>query len=75
MSAFESVLGQCFIMKSLGRFRIQGKTELFVPIKFKAGLGERVITVACTRSLASNVCSMSRNLVGDDPLPDIFLVR
>ena len=75
MSALESVLWKRFIMKSLGRFRIQGETELLVPIKFKASSGECVITIAGPGSLAGNVRSVGGDLVGNDPLPDIFLVR
>src|SRR5207244_12890591 len=57
------------------RVRIERKGELPFPIELVAGIAERVVTVLCTRPMTGNVSSVSSDLVSNDAVLHVFLIR
>ena len=56
-------------------FRVEGKVELLVPIEEEAGVGEGVVAVAGSGAVAGDIGGVGGNLVGDDALAHVVLIR
>src|SRR5262249_52981352 len=69
------VVGQGFVMHGAGGFGIKREFELFLPIEGVAGVTQSVVAIASAGTVASNVGRMGGNLVGDDAVFYVFLVR
>src|SRR5437899_777301 len=62
-------------MEGAGRFGVETKVELVFPAKFKTGLAQGVVAVLRARVAFGEIGGMSRDLVSDDPILHVFLIR
>ena len=67
MGVLEPFVRKRLIVHGAGRFRIERKLELAVPVELVARAGKLVVAVARARPLARYVGGMGRDLIGDDP--------
>jgi len=72
---FVVLVGQGFVVHGAGSFGIEGELELLLPIELIAGVAEGVIAIAGAGASAGDVGGMGGNLVGDDAVFYVFLVR
>ena len=61
-------------MHGARRLGIEGKFELFFPVKLVTGVAEGVIAVACAGPSARDVGGVGGDFVGDDSVFYVFFV-
>jgi hypothetical protein len=54
---------------------IEAQIELVIPTKLKAGFRQSIVTNLRTRMALGQISGMRRNLVGNDAIFNVFLVR
>ncbi|SSW71626.1 hypothetical protein AVE30378_04655 [Achromobacter veterisilvae] len=75
MRHFHRVLRQGLVVEFLGGVRIQAQVELVVPAEFEARLGQGVVADRRAGMALGQVGRVRRDLVGDDAVLHILLVR
>lgn len=75
MRHFAGLLGQGFVVVGAGGKRVERQIKLVFPAELKARFRHRVITDLRPRMPFRQVGGMGGNLVGNQPLLDIFFVR
>ena len=75
MGRLGGFLRQGFIVVFLGTLRIEGQGELILPAELEAGLRKRIIANLGSGVSLGEVGRMGGDLVGDDALADIVLIR
>ena len=74
MGDFTGLLRQGFIVISAGSKRVEGQIKLVFPAKFEAGFRHGVIANLRARMPFRQVGGVSGNLIGDNPLFNIFFI-
>src|SRR5260370_26660761 len=72
---FIVIVGQSFIVHGARRFGIKRQRELLFPVERVAGVAKGIITILSTGTMTGDVGSVRGNLVGDDAVLHVFLVR
>src|SRR5579863_2151144 len=71
---FVGLVGQSLVVHRAGGLGIQRQRELFLPVKFVAGVAEGVVAVAGAGASAGDVGGVGGNFVGDDAVLHVFFV-
>ena len=74
MRGLGAFLRQGLIVKFAGRFRIERQIELVFPAKFEACFADGVVAVLRAGVALGQIGGVGGDLVGDDPVFDVFFV-
>ena len=75
MRFLHAVLGQRRIMEGPRFFRIESDVKLINPTEFKPRLTHGIVTNLSARDALGQIRSVRGNLIGDDAVLDVRLVR
>src|ERR1700722_19809901 len=75
MSGLGALLWQSFIVKFPRRLGVEREVELVFPAKFKTRLAQRVVAILRAGMALGQIGGVGRNLVSDDAILDVLLVR
>src|SRR5437870_4975747 len=75
MRSLRSLLRKSFVMKLARGFGIEREIELIFPAKFEACFADGVVAVLRAGMAFRQIGGVGGDLVGDDAVFDVFLVR